>query len=88
MYLTLSLRYSPDLCFLNVVGFTQRAPLACGSMVLFFFCRSFFRPADEKMTYKGQEIRSLRKSYVDYNRFRGARNAATTFMSQEPPTLS
>jgi hypothetical protein len=31
-----------------VVGLTQKEPLACGGMVLFFFSRSFFVPQDEK----------------------------------------
>jgi hypothetical protein len=33
--------------------------LACGSVVLFFFCRFFFRPADEKRTYKESKIRGF-----------------------------
>jgi hypothetical protein len=34
------------------LGLTQRA-VACGSMVLFFFCRLFFAPVGQKITYKG-----------------------------------
>ncbi len=33
-------------------------------MVLFFFCRLFFAPPGQKITYKGKEIRGLRKSYI------------------------
>ncbi len=41
--------------------------IACGSMVLFFFCGSFFAWPGEKMIHKGREIPGLRKSYyTDY----------------------
>jgi len=36
-------------------------PLACGSMVLFPFVGHFFAQRGEKMSYKGEEIRGLRK---------------------------
>src|SRR6185295_10474075 len=45
------------------VGLTHKSVLACGSMVLYFFCRSFL-PGGAKKTYKGSEIRGLRKSYT------------------------
>jgi hypothetical protein len=39
-----------------------RAPLACGSMVLYLCCVSFFAPAGEKTTHKREKRTGKRKS--------------------------
>jgi hypothetical protein len=47
-----------------VVGWYIAVPLAYGSMVLYLYCVSFFRPAGEKMIHKELKIIGKRKSYL------------------------
>jgi hypothetical protein len=42
-----------------LIGLMQKAAFACGNMVLYLFCMSFFRPLGEKRHTKG--VNSLRK---------------------------
>jgi hypothetical protein len=50
-------------CWRYDTSFLWNLPLslACGSMVLSFFCRSFFALQGRKKTYRGEEIHGLHK---------------------------
>jgi hypothetical protein len=42
----------------------QKAAFACGSMVLYLFCMSFFARGGEKMTYNRSEFPEKRKGFL------------------------
>jgi hypothetical protein len=58
--------YTQNLSGKGMIRTFAHSAFACGSMVLYHFCVSFFARAGRKMTHKELKITSKRKSYMNY----------------------